>query len=191
MSRGPGDRARAARPAIERGQGLARRGLRAWRALHPDERLAAAAALGLFITMFLPWYQRTGAESVRNLTAFGAFSFVEAAILLVAVGVLVLLFYRAEGRAFHLPGGDGVVILAAGVWVCLLVFYRQLDKPSGGAGVIVGVQWGIFMTFLAGLALAFAGQRVRAAHHVEPPLPGDETPTVAAPTERLVPRDDS
>jgi hypothetical protein len=46
------------------------------------------------------------------------------------------------------------------------------------------VQWGIFLTFLAGLALAGAGHRVRKAHHVEPPLPGDETPTVIGPTER-------
>jgi hypothetical protein len=197
MSRSARDRAQAVGPALERGQGIARRLVRAWRALHGDERLAAGAALALFVSMFLPWYQRTGSAVVGrqlqqlsdNLSAFQAFSFVEAAVLLVAAGVLFLLFSRAEGKAFHLPGGDGTVILAAGVWVCLLVFYRQLDKPGAAEGVIVGVQWGIFATFLAGLALAYAGQRVRAAHHTEPPLPGDETPTVAAPTERLVPRD--
>ena len=103
-------------------------------------------------------------------------------MLLVAAGVLYLLFARGEGKAFHLPGGDGTVIMAAGIWVCLLVFYRQLDKPDAGeiAGIstTVGVQWGIFITFLAGLALAAAGQRVRAAHHKEPPLPGDVEPTV-------------
>jgi hypothetical protein len=193
MSPGARDRTHAVAPALERGQGIARRVLRAWRALHADERLAAGAALALFVTMFLPWYQRTGSAVVGrrlqqlsdNLSAFQAFSFVEAAVLLVAAGVLALLFVRAERRAFHLPGGDGTVILAAGVWVCLLVFYRQLDKPDAGPGVIVGVQWGIFATFVAGLALAAAGQRVRAAHHTEPPLPGDETPTVAAPTERV------
>ena len=37
-------------------------------------------------------------------------------MLLVAVGVLVLLFVRAEGSAFHVPGGDGGVITAAGIW---------------------------------------------------------------------------
>ncbi|MEA2273621.1 MAG: hypothetical protein QOI98_2329 [Solirubrobacteraceae bacterium] len=184
----------------------------AWRGLGPEQRLAAYAAIGLFVTMFLPWYQRTGTAVVKgqlqqlsqNLNAFQAFSFVEAAVLLVAAGVLALLFARAEGRAFHLPGGDGSVILAAGIWVCLLVFYRQLDKPGGGArGAIVGVQWGIFVTFIAGLALAYAGHRVRAAHRPEPPLPyerpdnappPDDTPRAGEPetaVTRRLPRPDT
>src|SRR5215213_2448724 len=119
----------------------------AWRILEPDQRLAAYAALALFGTMFLPWYQRTGTAVVRgkplalsdNLNAFQAFSFVEAAVLLVAAGILLLLFARGERRAFHLPGGDGTVILAAGVWVVFLVFYRQFDKPEV-AGALVGVE---------------------------------------------------
>ncbi len=52
-----------------------------------------------------------GVTSLRSLsesmTGWGAFSFVEAAVLLVAAGVLLLLFVRAEGQAFHVPGGDG------------------------------------------------------------------------------------
>jgi hypothetical protein len=36
----------------------------------------------------------------RNLNAFQVFSFVEAAVLLVAAAVLFLLFERAEGRDF-------------------------------------------------------------------------------------------
>jgi hypothetical protein len=168
---------------------------RAWRALGPEQRLAGYAALGLFLTMFLPWYQRTGSAVVSgrlqqisdNLNAFQAFSFVEAAVLLVAAGVLLLLFARGEGRAFHLPGGDGTVILSAGVWVCLLVFYRQLDKPgAGAAGTIVGVQWGIFVTFIAGLVMAYAGHRVRAAHRPEPPLPY-EAPDEARPASGVEP----
>ncbi len=169
---------------------------RAWRALAADQRLAAYSALALFVTMFLPWYSKSAigvnarglpVKVDDDLNAFQAFSFVEAAVLLVAAGVLFLLFQRGEERGFHLPGGDGAVILAAGVWVCLLVFYRQLDKPDAGdvrgIATTVGVQWGIFVTFLAGLALAAAGQRVRAAHHAEPPLPVDvQPPTRTAPT---------
>ncbi len=98
--------------------------VRAWRTLPHERRLAAYAAIGLFLSLFLPWYQRQffvviGGKiqpASDSQTAWGAFSFVEAAILLVAAGVLVLLFQRAEGKAFHLPGGDGGVITAAGVW---------------------------------------------------------------------------
>ena len=79
-------------------------------------RLAPRSAL--FVTMFLPWYSRTRSSTphgqrrcrVATSDAFQVFSFVEAAVLLVAVGVLVLLFARAEGRDFQLPGGDGTVV---------------------------------------------------------------------------------
>jgi hypothetical protein len=102
----------------------------------------------------------------------------------------VLLLARGEGRAFHLPGGDGTVILAAGIWVCLLVFYRQFDKPGAdqipGLATTVGVTWGIFVTFLCGLFLAYAGTRLRVAHLSEPPLPGDVAPSDAP---RPAPRD--
>lgn len=169
--------------------GFLRRLGRAWGALEGEQRTAAAAALALFVTMFLPWYSRSAVGVVKNqpvkvddtLTAFGSFSFVEAAVLLVAIGVLWMLFARAEGKAFHLPFGDGNVIFAAGLWVCLLVFYRQFDKPSPdtakGLATNIGVSWGIFVTFLVGLFLAFSGQRLRAAHLSEPPLPGDVAPS--------------
>ena len=114
---------------------------RGWRAMAPDQRLAAVFAAGLFLTMFLPWYTKDTTAVIKGrlqtvsttLIAWESFSFVEAAILLVAVGVLVLLFARAEGRAFHLPGGDGLVITVAGAWVALLVFYRLVDNKSGSS----------------------------------------------------------
>ena len=33
--------------------------VRAWGALAADQRLAALAAIGLFLSMFLPWYVQT------------------------------------------------------------------------------------------------------------------------------------
>jgi hypothetical protein len=164
----------------------------AWRGLRAVQRLAIYGALALFVSMLLPWYSKSAVgvspsgkpvKADDTLNAFQAFSFVEAAVLLVAVAVIVLLLARGEGRAFHLPGGDGTVVLAAGIWVCLLVFYRQFDKPGAdhiaGLATTVGVTWGIFVTFLCGLFLAYAGTRLRAAHVGEPPLPGDVAPSDA------------
>ena len=178
---------------------LARIG-RNWRALSSEQRLAAVAALALLCSMLLPWYQETGNALVNNgktlariddtKTAFGVYSFVEAAIFVVVVGVLVLLWARAERKAFHLPGGDGTVIMGAGLWVMFLIFYRQLDKPNGRKeGLIqtsIGVQWGIFIAFLLGALLAYAGYRIRASHVPEPlvddapPPPADTVPAPAA-----------
>lgn len=146
----------------------------AWNALGPERRLAALAALGLFVTMLLPWYQQNAPDHhaivTQDLNAFAVFSFIEAAVLLVAVGVLVLLFMRAEGRTFHLPGSDGAVVLAGGLWTLLLLVIRLFDKPGSPTHEVVGVQWGIFFALGAAGLLAYTGTRMRAADRPEPPL---------------------
>jgi hypothetical protein len=169
--------------------------VRVWRTLPHDRRLAAYAALGLFLALFLPWYQETVIASGKathlqsasaSITGWGAFSFVEAAVLLVAAGVLTLLFQRAEGRAFHLPGGDGWVIMAAGLWTCLLIVWRIFDKTStsvhGPGATTSGIEWGIFVALAVAIFLTYAGSRIRAAHQPEPPLPGEgDGPAPGAP----------
>lgn len=150
------------------------------RALPPELRNAGIASAALLVTVFLPWYEKSfvpkGATSFvkTNLNAFNAFSFVEAAVLLVALGVLYLVWARANKRAFHLPGGDGTVIVAAGAWALVLLIWRLFDKPGvtqNDRAVNVGIQWGIFVAFVAAGALTAAGARVRAAHRPEPPNP--------------------
>jgi hypothetical protein len=163
----------------------ARRMAVAFRALPPERRLAAYAAGGLILSLFLPWYQRQFFTIVNghllpasdSQTAWGAFSFVEAAVLVVAAGVLTLLFQRAEGRAFHLPGGDGWVITAAGAWTCVLVIWRIFDRQGGTAhgadATTYGIRWGIFVALCVAGFLTYAGSRIRAAQRPEPPLPGE------------------
>lgn len=153
----------------------------AWSGIDRDQRFAGIAAGALLVSMFLPWYEKSvvipGSRSFAkdSISAFGAVSFVEAAIFLVAAGVLVLVLARGEERSFHLPGGDGTIILAAGLWAALLIFYRIFDRPDiSGEGGTVGVQWGFFVAFVAAGALAFAGQRIRVAARPEPPLRVDE-----------------
>lgn len=65
------------------------------------------------------------------VSTFGPFSFVEAAEILVAIGVVALLRARALGRSFHLPFGDGTVIAGAGAWAAALIVVRLLDRPLG------------------------------------------------------------
>ncbi|MGD1051361.1 MAG: hypothetical protein ABR947_09840 [Solirubrobacteraceae bacterium] len=167
--------------------------IHAWRVLGREQRIAALAALSLWVTMFLPWYSEAPAGAVKkgetvvssSLTAWGAFSWVEAAVLLVSVGVLALLFARGERRAFHLPGGDGPVITLAGGWVALLVIYRLFDKNSEKvAGLVItpGNDWGIFLALFAAIWLAYTGVGIRRAHRAEPRLADD--PTVHLTPER-------
>ena len=106
------------------------------RAVRPSSAWPRIAAGVLVLSMVLPWYQQSyvpegkSAFVTDSLSAFGVFTFVEAAILLVAAGVLFLLWARMEGKAFHLPGGDGFVISLAGGWAAALLIWRVFDQPA-------------------------------------------------------------
>src|SRR5579871_411404 len=141
---------------------------RAWRALTREQRVAALAALSLFITMFLPWYSETGFQNgfaTISLSAWNAFGLVQAFVLFMSLGVLALLFARGEGRNFRLPGGDGANILVFAAFTAILVFIGVFDKPSGGAGarIATGVSWGIFLALFAAIWLAWTGSALRRA----------------------------
>jgi hypothetical protein len=106
----------------------------AWRLLGSEQRVAAGGSLLLIVS------------------TFGSFSFVEAAEVLAALGVLMLLKKRADGSVFHLPFGDGTAIAAAGVWCGILILIRIFDRPPGQS-----------LLALACAALVFgAGMRERA-----------------------------
>jgi hypothetical protein len=146
----------------------------AWRAMEHEQRLASVASVALLVTMFFPWYglqslnRKTGAISSHTINAFGDVSFVEAAAFLVAAAVLVMLVARVEGRDFHLPGGDGTIVMVAGGWAALLIFYRVFSRPAGN-GYPVGIEWGFFLAFVAAGALTYAGWRMRSVERPEPP----------------------
>ena len=124
-----------------------------WRVLGPEQRVAAVAALLLIVSTF-----------------GSAFSFVEAAEILAALGVLLLLKRRADGYVFHLPFGDGTAIAAAGVWCGLLILVRVFDRPLGQD---------LLALACAGLLFA-AGVRERAKR------PMDDLPV----TRRITPSED-
>jgi len=156
--------------------GILRRIVAAPRALGSEQQLAGLAALALLLSMLLPWYEKNVARGNRfvsdTVSAFGTVSFVEAAVFLVAAGVLALLFTRAEGREYELPGGDGTVVLGAGIWAALLIFWRVFDRPDvAGDGGTVGIQWGFFIAFVAAGALASAGWRMRQHEREARPTP--------------------
>jgi hypothetical protein len=129
-----------------------RRAGRAFRLLGLEQRAAAVAALLLIVS------------------TFGPFSFVEAAEILLALGILALLFARAEGKRFHLPFGDGTAVAAAGIWAGLLILVRVFDRSLG-----------LNLLALACAAILFvAGARERAKRPADD-LPPEHTTHVTAP----------
>lgn len=123
---------------------------RAARLLNFEQRLAGAAAVLLI------------------LSTFGPFSFVEAGQVLLACGVLALLFARAEGRRFHLPFGDGTAIAAAGIWAGALIVARLFDRPLGQN----------LLALACAAVLFFAGARERAKRPADDLPPEHETPPI-------------
>ena len=87
---------------------------KAWRVLGPEQRVAAAGSILLIVS-----------------TISSNFTFVEAAEILTALGVLLLLKRRADGYDFHLPFGDGTAIATAGAWSVVLVLVRIFDRSLG------------------------------------------------------------
>src|SRR3954469_15507046 len=144
-------------------------------------RLVGITAATLAFTMVLPWYEKSFFDVQErhfvtdNLSALQVFTFVEAAVLLVAVAVLFLVYARAQQKGFHLPGGDGLVIMLAGGWAELLLIWRLFDKPDvSERAATVGIAWGMFVAMIAAGFLIAAGARVRAAHRPEPPNPAED-----------------
>jgi hypothetical protein len=119
-----------------------------WRRLNFEQRVASVAALLLIVS------------------TFGPFSFVEAAMVLTAVGVLALVRQRADRKQFHLPFGDGTVIFAAGLWSGFLILVRLFDRPLGQS-VLAGACAAI---------LAGAGARERAKRPPDDLPPAPEPP---------------
>jgi hypothetical protein len=157
--------------------------------LSKELQLAGLAAVALVLSLLLPWYEQSfisdGQVKQHNLSAFGAFTFVEAAVLLVALAILFLVWARSQRKGFHLPGGDGMAITIAGGWAALLLVWRLFDKPGiQGAGATIGIQWGMFGALLAAGALIAAGLRVRAMHAPEPPNPAADDVGWLAPPPR-------
>jgi hypothetical protein len=175
--------------APERVGSGAGRPARAWRGLSHERRQAAYASAGLFLSLFLPWYQhtviakgaRTGLEAKSfTVTGWSEFGFVEIVVLLVALGVLALLFRRGEGRGVPLPGGDGPAIIAAGSLASLLIVWGMFNQQgTSGPGQYLtasGIEWGIFIALFVAVLLAYFGTRIRALHEPEPdpPSPHDD-----------------
>jgi hypothetical protein len=143
----------------------------AWHRLNFEQRAAAVGALLLIVS------------------TFGPFSFVEAAIVLVAAAVLLLLYRRAQGRGFHVPFGDGVMIAAAGTWAGFLIVVRLFDRPLGQN----------LLALVCAAILMVAGLRERAKHpaddlppgHVPPPADDDDVEWTEPLPDRSAYRDET
>lgn len=144
-------------------------GTRAARHLADARRLATGAGIVLLVSLFLPWYQKNalpeGGKTFvsTNVSGFGSFTWVHAALILVASAVLTLLWMRRTGRRVELPFADGTVIAVAGGWTVVLLIVSLFDRPEAtGDNPSTGLQWGLLIAMAGAGVLLAAGLMMRA-----------------------------
>lgn len=159
------------------------------RLLDDGRRLAAVAGVVLLVSLFLPWYEKSvvpaGSKTfaTQNLSAFGAFTWIEAALLLVDAAILALMWLRSQGRRIELPADDGTMIAFGAGWALVLLIVRVFDKPHvEGVGASVGLQWGMLIAFGAAGAMLAAGLLIRAVEHHAQAASGDVSGETSAAT---------
>ena len=143
------------------------------------EIVAGVAGAVLLLSLFLEWYTVRG--RAEGLTAWGAFTFVDLLVCLVALLGIALAVSQVAGRGPALPVAIGVITATLGLAATLLVLYRILNQPGPndaigvGAGAWIGLAacLGVFL----GAWLSLSDERPRPADPV-PPVP-ERRPTPA------------
>jgi hypothetical protein len=143
--------------------------------LRSGEAISLVAAIGLFVLMFLDWWELgTGTES-GSLVAFNLFErgqdawqalqviplFLMLAIV-VAVGAALLRVFGSDWKPAIPPGA---VVFVLGLLAALLILIRMISPPELAAAALEGtefpisLQLPIFVALVAALGIAYGGWR--------------------------------
>jgi hypothetical protein len=166
--------ASAGQPGAQTGPNALVRIARSWRALSREQRVSALAALALFITMFLPWYSVTAARGAvgASLSAWSAFGLVQALVMVISLGTLVVLFVRGERRALGGESRDSaLLVLTGGALAAILILYAMFDRPGGSLAIASGISWGIVIALLTAIWLGWTGLAAMRSHRGAPASP--------------------
>jgi hypothetical protein len=157
--------------------------------LRTGEKIAGAAAVLLFIDLFLSWYSIDlgGAFSAAARSAgvdtsasgWQAFSLTDLLLMLTILVALAMVVVRGTGRAVSLPVSLPLVVAGLGGLMTLLVLYRILNQP--GPNEFIEVKLPAFLGFLCVLAIAAGGWRsMRDESWEDAPVPTDVRPAPPA-----------
>jgi MFS family permease len=177
------------------------------RQMHGRRVFAAAAAAGLLVSLFAPWYRETvvarGVTGLRTLTltrsGWQAFSATELLILVVAVLSLLIVIGMGrddpDNRDDRAPDRlrlSGVVVAALGTIAFVVVLVRLTTAPGTTQHALdetmVAIRWGIFLGLVCSAALTAAGLRlIRARQPTAGRAPAERSPQAERPprAERL------
>jgi cation transport ATPase len=132
--------------------------------LRRGEKIAAVAAVVLFILMFFDWYTVSvsggllGGLSVGG-SAWQAFGLIDIFLFVVIIAAIALAVLTATERTPALPVTMAVIVTALAALGTLLVLYRLIDTPVGDVpdGVDVSRTIWAFLGLIAVAAITYGG----------------------------------
>ena len=138
--------------------------------LRTGERIAAGAAVLLFIDMFLHWYKADIGNvipGVRDLgvsvpltahaSAWQAFSILDIYLLIVILVALGMAFLSATQRSVALPVAASVILTVLAAIATFIVFMRLVDQP--GPDKIIDIELFAWVGFILCAAITYGGWR--------------------------------
>jgi hypothetical protein len=117
-------------------------------------------------SLLLPWYGIPVSGDLVQ-TGLGAFSWAEAALLLVGTATLFLAMQIGGGYVPPRPLTEWGLLLAAGFWAAGIVAYRMVDRPDLDLEVVADVsrdydlRYGIFVALAGAFLVVAAGLGAR------------------------------
>ena len=131
---------------------------RAWRALGPEQRLAAIASIGLFVSMFLHWYSAgigrvPGVRFRSAVNAWQAFAVSDIFILIAGLFGIAILVVTATQRTASLAQSVSSSSVIPVFVAAVIILFRTLDPPSVRT-IIDGFSGGGFLIFFGRVDVA-------------------------------------
>jgi hypothetical protein len=139
--------------------------------LSTGEKVAGVSAVLLFIFMFFDWFSVEvsggsgvfAASAVAGGNAWDALDFIPIVLVVTILAALGVAALRLTDAAYEPPISANAVVSVLGGLSALLILYRIVDTPGGGSvpglSVDVSPAFGIFLSLLAAIGIAYGGYR--------------------------------
>ncbi|CAN5206930.1 hypothetical protein BH24ACT23_BH24ACT23_03170 [soil metagenome] len=128
--------------------------------LRTGEKIAGASGIALLLIMFIfDWFSVEGGGLSIGINAWEAFGFIDIVLFLAAAAGIGLAVISASQSQVNLPVAMSALAAGLGGLATVLILFRILSPPDGGAGdlIDVGRSIGVFLGLIAAAGVTYGG----------------------------------